>query len=212
MKRFVSKAARLSFALMLGLVIHSSAEADLEIQFSVDEGASFDTAIELAEGDSANIQIYFTDSEITGPVSTNGLEAFELLVEADTAFLSITGAALQLPYEQVAMVPPAVSSDSFVWDAFGFSGTPIGDRILLGSFDIVANAAGQTVFTAGDNDLAEDDWLAGSGGGSTPLDQTIFGPGGSGSFSFTVTAVPEPSSILVGLSLIAFGASRRRKS
>ncbi len=215
MKSYVSTSARIAalmpVALMLGLFPISQTKADLAIQFSIDEGASFDTEIRLLEDDTATIGVYLTDSEINGPVTANGLQSFEFLLEADTMFSSITDAALEFPFENDPNGSSSFTSDSIDWDAEAFSFTPTGSQILLGNFEIVANAEGPTVFTASDTDTENNNWFLGSGGNSAPIDDALFGTDGTNTFSLTVVAVPEPSSMLVGFGLVALAASRRRR-
>jgi hypothetical protein len=181
-------------SIVFGFAFSPFASADLAIQFSTNNGASFSNSLQYQEGDVATIEVYLTDSEVNGAVATDGLQAFELFVESSTSVSSITSASLQFPFEDSG--GSTTASDSFVWDAQSFVGAPTGQQILLGSFDIIANTEGQSIFTASDNDTANDNWLRG---------------GSSGSFSFTVVAVPEPSSLMLGMGLIALCASQRRR-
>ena len=185
-------------SIVFGFAFSPFASADLAIQFSTNNGASFSNSLQYQEGDVATIEVYLTDSEVNGAVATDGLQAFELFVESSTSVSSITSASLQFPFEDSG--GSTTASDSFVWDAQSFVGAPTGQQILLGSFDIIANTEGQSIFTASDNDTANDNWLRG-----------IFGAGSSGSFGFTVVAVPEPSSLMLGMGLIALCASQRRR-
>lgn len=211
MKCYVSTFAISSIALVLGLVPSYQANADLAIQFSLDNGLSFDSEVRLLEGDTANIEVYLTDSDINGPIAGlqpgEGLLQFELFLEGDTNFSTITDAALVFPYGGDS----DVVDNSFTWDAFNLVAPTPGSQTLLGNFDIVANSQGPTVFTAGDSDLNNVDWLVGSSATSQTIEQALFGANGTDTFNFTVVAVPEPSSILVGLGCVALAATRRRR-
>lgn len=211
MKSFASTFAISSIALVLGLVPSYQANADLAIQFSLEKDGPFTSEIRLREGDTANIQVYLTDSAINGPVTGlndgEGLLQFELFLEGDTNFSTITGAAIEPTYGGDS----DVVDNSFTWDASNLVAPSPDSQTLLGNFDVVANSQGSTVYTAGDSDLNNVDWLVGSPGNSQTIEQALFGASGTDTYTFTVVAVPEPSSILVGLGCVALAATRRRR-
>jgi hypothetical protein len=216
MKRYASKFFFVFLALSLGLVISSEANAQLSIDFSTDGGINFGDDLNLTVGDTASVGVYLTDLDPNSRIAILGLQSFALNVVTDSTVSSITNATLQSPYEAVAGGGTFQTDGSFVWEASVPDTTPPTDaprgfQILLGNFDVIGSGVGQSVFTATDINPDAAGWRLGERGDSA--DKDIFGEDETGTFSFTtnVVAVPEPSSTLIGLGLIAFGASRRRR-
>ncbi len=103
------------------------------------------------------------------------------------------------------------TSNSFLSWTGTASLTPTGQPIHLGSFDLTANNLGVAVYSFADSEpgtgIFNQTWSSGT---TAELDQIIFGAGAAGTYQFTFTAIPEPSS-LFGFGLFVLAMTSRRR-
>jgi hypothetical protein len=93
-------------------------------------------------------------------------------------------------------------------DALPVTGNPI----LLGTITLKPSTLGMFTVNVGDNDPSSPDFADFSFGGtsvSDNLDQRLIGPTTAGVYQFSVTAVPEPSSLVLFGAIAAVGVVAR---
>ncbi|MEM6470120.1 MAG: hypothetical protein AAF802_11240 [Planctomycetota bacterium] len=199
-------------ALLSATLSAGVARAELTIAYSVDDGNSFSSEVDIREGESVEIEIYARQSEPETVLLSEGLIAFGLDLTIDPRDLGrLTEASVnqQFDLENVNLF----TETGFEWEFGVGNGIGVsGDEILLGSFEFESTSIGTTEITVGDR-------LVGTGIGNaswltpTPeiLDQRIFGANSTDRFSFFInaTAIPEPSSCFIVGGL--FGAATLRR-
>lgn len=187
-------------------LVPTAAYADIFIEFS--DGSTVNDNFEIQVGTPTQIQIFLTETSPNTDLSVDGLVGFGLSGD----YAATEGSAAVVTSLSVNPDFDLVIQDDFTTDSIEvaaavlFNPIVTGSSILLGSFEVTASGLGTTEFTFIDqNPDPFSDFASGTG---TDLDPTIFA--GARSFSVSLTAVPEPSSIAV-LAIPAWIISYRRR-
>lgn len=209
--RFLTTCTILAFACCC-----RSADADLIVDFSVDNGNSFADSFDVQTGDSLNIGIYLRQTAPDTILTEEGLVSwgFDLTRErtnlGEISNLS-TNPVFDLETRNVT------TASGFEWEYSDNTSVGLnGDAIMLGAFQFDSTAEGLSVFTIKDR-------LIGSGAGNanwiTPafsfLDEDIFGAGAADTIQFSVnavSAVPEPNSFALLSCIAGLVIVRRRRA
>lgn len=146
-----------------------------------------------------------TFDPVPGDVTNNVVNNVEFEIASQTVDNSI-GMLTYLGRVDVAARDPVVGNK--------------GDAIWLGSFSYRIDTPGTNVFRFGDFDpskptLDEFSVLDEDAGDIFGLDNILFGANLDVTYNLSITAVPEPSSLMLGLSALAIGAAvawRRRSA
>lgn len=192
-------------------LIGSNANADLVVAFSDNGGDSFIDEALVTPGESIRIDVFAREVGDTTTLSEQGLAAMGLRGTFDSSF----GQVESVQVANFLLLPETtIDASGGSFNLAGgdptFSGIK-GTQIGLGSFSFVANRIGSSAISFADLSpgQGESDFTA----GESPFDDLdpIFFSGGR-TFSLTVTAVPEPGSVLA-FSLFAVGGLvyRRRR-
>lgn len=219
MSMIFSRKFYLSLLSFVFLASIGEARAGLVLEFSVDGGATFGNSFRVAENSSTTVGVVIAEFAPDTILSDQGLLGFGLagsVLQPDSGFIS--NASIDPVFD--FKTTDQFTGESISWEAAVFlNSVPTGSRIQLGSFQFDATGLGDTTIEFGDiqpgTGSANVNWLS---GGFDELDEVIFGPGGNDTprLSFSVVAVPEPSSfalIAVGaLASIGWGLRRKRRT
>ncbi|MEL7500229.1 MAG: PEP-CTERM sorting domain-containing protein [Planctomycetota bacterium] len=201
--------------LVLTLSWSANANADIVIQFSIDDGATFGDSFNIDRGSSVNVGVFLTESSPDTALANDGLLGFGLTGNlASSNFGAISAASPDSAFDFQAT--NEFSATSIDWESLVLNNSvPTGSRIALGSFQFDSIADGISTFTFGDIQpgagSTNANWLSGAG---VELDEAVFGTGAADTFQLTLstTAIPEPGSA----SMFAMGAMllvlRRRRA
>lgn len=198
----------LTTLLLIGASQHSKAE--LILQFSADNSVN---GTSVFVGQSFLVDIYLVETSTSN--LSNGLLGFGFRGTFDSSRLQATGGTTD-PVFNFTGSPNANISFPGQVDMFGGASVPPQAAVIhLGQLNFLALSPGSSVILFGDLDSNFDDFTLNDAPSFTSLDSAIFGAGGVGTFGFNVsiTAVPEPSSlvtILLTLSLPLIARSRKR--
>jgi len=199
---------------LLATAVCRPATAALTLGFSIDNGSNFSESFDLLTGESVAVGVYLNDDVSGGILETAGFFGFGLTAAAPTTFGTISAASIDPLYDFGTI--DQFTGSTIDWEAAIFlNSTPTGQSILIGSFQFDATADGSTVLTFGDRLVGTGPvnagWLDGLG---NELDQSIFGPGATGTFQLTITSttIPEPgTSGLMVAALIGVAVRRKRR-
>ncbi|MEM1227033.1 MAG: PEP-CTERM sorting domain-containing protein [Planctomycetota bacterium] len=195
---------RFSFAL-LSLCFGGTVHAGIVLSFSPDGSPvnfldSVGSAIEIPLFVNQTIPLALGEPDLT----IDGLAGFGFIGTVDPAFGQITNFTFAPPY--IALNFPVFPSSSEVIAGGNLNfPSPTGRSIQLGTFTVQATSPGDFVLTITDDPIF-DDFVTDS---FTTIDTVIF-PTSSTSYSAIITAVPEPSSMLL-VGVIAGACVIRRR-
>lgn len=195
---------RFSFAL-LSLCFGGTVHAGIVLSFSPDGSPvnfldSVGSAIEIPLFVNQTIPLALGEPDLT----IDGLAGFGFIGTVDPAFGQITNFTFAPPY--IALNFPVFPSSSEVIAGGNLNfPSPTGGSIQLGTFTVQATSPGDFVLTITDDPFF-DDFVTDS---FTTIDTVIF-PTSSTSYSAIITAVPEPSSMLL-VGVIAGACVIRRR-
>lgn len=165
--------------------------AQLNVVFSTDGGSTFSNTGSVTVGNTISVGVYLEDSDTNGPVATDGLLGFGIigdLLPQNLGLINNTAIDAAFGIRQTG----ASSSVKIDWEAATFIMPPSGSPVLLGTFDYQSTAAGTSVIDFSDkrpgSSSADTDWASGTG---VELDETIFGAGATGTFSFSINSVDD---------------------
>lgn len=159
-----------------------------------DGNGSFTPRIDLAGGTNglttANFGVNRTSGSTTDITGGNGNASF------DIAPPTVTFSASSATVEQEALTGPV----------FATSSAPDRRTVLLGAIQVTANSFGSTTFSLADFLAGSDDFIIDDGIGGL-----LFAADGGITFgTLTITAVPEPSSLML-VGVVGFMAALRRR-
>ena len=204
----------LALLLLSSVLIQFSGEVyGAILQFSTDNGTTFDNTVNTPTNTGVTIQVFLNDSGDT-TLADQGLLGFGLRVAASPSNLGMIDNGVLNPVFEFTTTN-TVTPSSVDWATAVFlNPPPNGPSVFLGSFDFTPTADGSTVLSFGDiqpgSGSVNANWSSGTG---TVLDEVIFGPNAANTFSLTInsTAVPEPTvAPILGLALACMAQRRRR--
>lgn len=207
----------LAFGLILSSIsIVNRAPAGLVLSFSDDSGASFSDEFSVQTGDSLTVGLYLQQFDGETILTDEGLFSWGLdVTNTSPGIGSIAGAAVNPAFDTPNHDVTTASGFEWEFADSSFAGVQ-NESILLGTFRYEARNEGTSAFTIEDRVVGPGffnaNWFTPS---LSSLDEQIFGVGSAGNYQFTVnsvTAVPEPSSILLfGFVSCALVCQRRRR-
>ncbi|MEO1616235.1 MAG: PEP-CTERM sorting domain-containing protein [Planctomycetota bacterium] len=189
--------------------------AGLTLNFSGDNGASFSDSFDAQVGDALTIGVYIQQTAPDTILTDDGMVGWGFDLTRDNVALgSVSNAAANSVYDFENH--NVTTSTGFEWE-YGTTSTDPADfrdsQFHLGSFQFNPMGGGSTLFTVQDRKIgtgfANSSWLTPS---ASDFDEQLFGSGATGSFQFSVnvTAVPEPSSLVVISGVAGLCILRRR--
>jgi hypothetical protein len=183
-------------ALLVTLLLASSADADLVLSFSPADATIF-------VGDSIDVELVLTQSgTIVGTdITANGLVAVDVELLLDTSAALVTAISAGPGFEDSLFgSDPMARLMSIQSISVNGVTAPLGSptSIVLGTFTFTGNAVGTTIATTWDTMFTE--FVFAENPSLAPdIDELIFG---SESFTVNVVPVPEPSSMaMLGASI-----------
>lgn len=182
-------------------------QADMILGFSVDEGQTFSNTITVNPGELVVFDIYARELNPTNTLSTEGLSNMGTRATFNNEYGSVTSVAVT--NSSFNFLPDAGFDNGLGELSFtaGTLGAVSGADILMGRVEFSALSPGTTEFLFGDWDPFLSDMVSGIG---TDLDSLFFNDQLTGTHQFSITAVPEPSSVvLCSLGLSLFLLNRR---
>lgn len=211
-------------AVLMLLTLASQASAGVVYQVSFDSaGSSLSTNSNLTVGGSQVFSVYFHEKfdgsgsftpRIDLPGGVNGLTTANFGVNRTSGTSTdITDANGNASFD---IAPPTVvfnasaatvAQEALTGPVFATSSAADRRTVLLGSIQVTANAFGNTTFSLADFLAGSDDFIIDDGIGSL-----LFAADGSITFgTLTITAVPEPSSLMLVGVVGCIAALRRRR-
>lgn len=197
-------------------------DAAITLEFSTDGGNQFSNQAAASVGDSLTLGVYAVESAGDNRLSDQGLSIVGTLGRYNQGLGSVVAKRANPRLALFFRGDPASDAAGTI-DLSGIANdfiTPVkGDAILIGEFDYRIANAGTTTFAFGDLSSI-DDFETPTISGADGLDSELFSidPIGvpndrSRTYSFAVTAIPEPSSVTVLLmgTLTVFRRRRRSK-
>jgi hypothetical protein len=198
---------------LVWLLCHLTARADLVLNFSLDDGSTFTNTVTTGLSDSVQVSVFLSQSDPETRLTDIGLQNFGTKATFSPGFVEISNPVVSNPF-----VPVFASIDNATGnlELAGLTFSPVQSaNVKLGEFTLLTSSAGTTVLDFGDFDpsASASNFTLGN---DADLDPGLFSSSGQGSdrsrsYRFTVTSVPEPSSMLlvsVGGAALIF---RRRK-
>ena len=188
--------------------------ADLLLNFSSNNGASFANDFEVQTGDSLTIGVFLQQTDTDTVLTDEGLIAWGFdLTRTTTNLGTIPSRSVDSAFD--VQNRDITTATGFEWEYGESAGLGIrGNAIQLGSFQYDSTADGETIFVVEDrlvgSGIANATWFTSS---FTDLDEQIFGNGATSTYQFSVnsiSSIPEPSSLLM-LSCIAVLSTIRRR-
>ncbi len=183
------------------------AQADLLIVFS--DGSTTATNFNVAVNSTNTFTISIMETGSNNELSSDGLVGFGLTANY-SALSGTKGEVTANAVDSAFDFPTDEDFTSTQLDLAGIDldsandGPPVGTTIALGQFDFNVTAAGVTQFVFDDYSVLSD-FATPSG---VDLDPIIFANGRT--FSMTISAVPEPGS-LVSFGMVSLGVLARRR-
>lgn len=199
------------FALMLFVAASVSAQ---EINFSIDGGSTFDDSFTIGSGSSTTVEVYLSEIPPDTTLTSDGLFGFSLRGDLTGGSPgSIASASFNPQFD--FPITDNFNSVAIEWEAAVLANAiPKASNILLGNFQYASSGPGVSTFSFSDlrpgADPGDAGWLTEN---AAELDQLIFGPGATDSFSLTLStnAVPEPTSlVLIAFATAGLTVCRRR--
>lgn len=209
---------RMTIAILSIILTANSSLADLFLGFSSDSGGTFTDTIRGEVGDSITLGLYIRQTGTETRLVDYGLLSFGTRATLDNSTVTVRDVdinrALFSDFSGSTKITP--TDFSMVGEAL-FDADPKGASILLGFFIVDMNAMGTTNISFGDfNPLVNRSDFALNDDLFTDVDDLLFSndrlvgsSDRSRSYSLTITAVPEPSSLILA-PLAVFAFSRRR--
>ncbi len=203
-------------------------QAGYTIQFSATDASlnHFDTAV----NSTVNVGIYVAQNGASTDLTNFGLIAVGFGITYDSTKIQLD-AANPFTFSSSFQNNPAVDASTpgtllaISNSAFNQITGPVpfkGNPILLGTLSFQTRVAGNFNLAVGDFDPSQPgiaDFGLGGLGASTNFDQVLFGTNAQGTYQFSagqITAVPEPSSILLlsslGMACVGLCRVRRMKN
>ena len=161
---------------------------------------------------SFSVDLYLIESNTTN-LTTHGLLGFGTRGTINSSLLSATGATNAVTFP-ISGGSPDLSVPGRIDVYGGASSPPKFASIRLATLNFLAVSPGTTSIVFGDLDTGVSDFTLSNSPTFTDLDGLIFAPGGiPRTFTFTVQAVPEPSSFtsVSLLVLVAAALARSRR-
>ena len=194
-------------SLLLALLLTSSADAALVLSFSQPNAT-------ITVGQSINVDLILTQTAPIGgaDITTNGLVAVDMELSLDTPVASVTAITPGVGFEESGfgsnpLVPlMSIQSIDAINGVTALAGSPT--SIVLGTFTFTGNSIGTMTATTMDTLLTEF-VFATNPAPDADIDGLIFGPE---SFTLNVTAVPEPSSMMLMGASFCYFVSRKFRS
>ena len=178
-----------------------------------------------AVGDTVTVSVYFQATEGELAVDgTKGLIGMGTLANFDTALGDVTNSvvnAAEFVYQPKTAIDNTAGTLSYVGAVDLSDRNPRagnkGSAIWLGDFSYRIDNPGVNVFKFGDLDKGQNEYTIFDDDtfDFIELDTILFGTNLDITYDLSITAVPEPSSMMLGLSALAFGAlvwQRRKRS
>lgn len=192
-------------ALLLALLLTSSADAALVLSFSQPNAT-------ITVGQSIDVDLILTQTSPIAAVdiTTNGLDFVEIELFLNSPAASVTAIApgagfVNSGFSSTLIPLMSIQSSDIAHGVTAASGSPT--SIVLGTFTFTGNSVGTMTATTVDTILTEFAFV-------TPpspidIDAMIFG---TESFTLNVTAVPEPSSMMLMGASFCYFVSRKFRS
>lgn len=208
-----SLTTRLTLSILVWLLCHLTAQAALVITFSLDDGGTFTNSVTSGVSDSVQVSVFLSQSDPETRLTDIGLQNFGTRATFNPGSVEISNPTVSNPF-----VPVFDSIDNATGnlELAGLTFSPVQSaNVKLGEFTLLTSSAGTTVLDFGDFDpsASASNFTLGN---DVDLDPGLFSSTGQGSdrsrsYRFTVTAVPEPSSMLLASLGGAVLILRRRK-
>lgn len=175
-------------------------------------------------GDTVDVSVYLQATEGDLAVGgTKGLISMGTNATFDPTLGNVTGSVVNGAQfdEQPGTDHDNINGTLFYEGQVKLGGAGVkGESIWLGDFSYRIDSAGTNVFRFGDRDPSNpgvDHFLVfdSQNDDFIPLDNILFGANLDGTYNLSITAVPEPSSLMLGLSALAIGGAvawRRRSA
>jgi hypothetical protein len=209
----LTRSALLAFAALLAWG-GGAARADYQFQFA-DASGNTSSAFTVNQGSTVDIKVYLVETNGGTTLSTTGLSSGGVkLTGYNTGVATVTNAAGNPGFDFSTTGIPTATVNNYQDTSPTLKAPTSGadaNRILLGTFTFTGVSAGSTLAVTADPGALNDNVL-GSGFGATAIDGLIQ----NASASITVTAVPEPGTIvltgLLATGLAGAGFRRVRRS
>jgi hypothetical protein len=199
-------------ATLLMMLFGGAARADYQFVFT-DSSGNVQTSFSVAQGSTIDIKVYLVQSGSDTGLSSSGLTDGGVKLNYTASVAKVNSTSNITPNPAFDTSSSSISSGSAILNVSQDTSGPVkasttgtdANRILLGTFTFTGVSAGSTtVSTADPHPSLNDNVLA----GGTALDASIL----NSNAAITVTAVPEPGSLLlVGLGLAATAVTTVRR-
>ena len=189
-------------------------EADVSLQFSSDNGASFANNFTLVGGTNLNLSVFLTDNTGSNILDSEGLLGFGLTANLSTIGNGIIASAMINPIFETQAAE--FDDDGFEWTAFTLlNPVPMSPAVFLGEFQFTGGNVGSAVIGFNDPQPGSSSKFVNTlSGEGTELDELIFGPGGTDTIELKIEVtqpIPEPQGFFVILSCALLAGHRRKR-